>query len=362
MFRLPTTVDDASRSAAYTHPLHDTSESHAVPVDKRSHPSTVARPSTHGNFNPMSSEQIIMRARYLKPNEVIKKVHSKAHDQYRFEKRKKQDELRREQFSELQTQDRSDLKTIKKKIDNHASAVASRIKHAALIEEFEAIIKTKMQENQHLADTVVKLTHVAHSYYEQLVKKDEELLIEKRRNAVLQQQSSEPSLSPANINHTFVTTTAPFHAKSTQASSLCVHSCSISENKTQGGTQGKTFPISPSPPPPVPESSSDTQAMPPTNVDQGFEDFNLHYDLPDLESGVDDKNGLEFEQILDSVDNADITQRVTAENMPSRSYSSSPPGKLFIPDQAGQLPENVIVKRTQSVQSARDQSEFLLAA
>lgn len=360
MFRLPgnarDSIDDAFRSAAYTPQLHDTSQSQVD--EKKSQTDTTSRPSTHGNSNPTSIEQIILRARYLKPNEVIKKVHSKAHDQYRFEKRKKQDELRREQFSELQTQDRSGLKTIKKKIDNHASAVASRIKHGALIEEFEAIIRNTMQENQHLADTVVKLTHVAHNYYEQFVQKNEELRIEKNRNVVLQQQNYEPSVSHTCNNHPFITTTSPFHAESTQTSSSCLHSGS----KIQSGTQGQTFQMPSSPTPPVLDSSSDTQSMPSTNVDQGFEEFNMHFDLPDLETGLEDKTGLEFERILDSVDNVGITSPFTPENTLSRSYSSSPPGKLLIPDHMGQLPENVIAKRTQSVQYARDQSEFRVAA
>lgn len=90
----------------------------------------------------------------LKSDEIVRKVHDAAGEKYRSTKKGKQEDLFYKIIDAQQRGDRQLLKNVKKKVDNHASAVASRVKQEFLISYFEMVIKSVKDDNSYLADVI----------------------------------------------------------------------------------------------------------------------------------------------------------------------------------------------------------------
>lgn len=88
------------------------------------------------------------------PSSVIAHVKEKASVQYRIIKKRKQAELAHRILAAEREGDRALLKSEKKKVDNHASALASRAKQEYLVSSFEALVRTKMTDSARLKDIV----------------------------------------------------------------------------------------------------------------------------------------------------------------------------------------------------------------
>lgn len=88
------------------------------------------------------------------PSAVIACVHESAGVQYRIAKRRKQADLAFKIADAQRAGDKNILKSEKKKVDNHASAVASRVKQEFLITSFEALVTNKMRDCTRLVAVV----------------------------------------------------------------------------------------------------------------------------------------------------------------------------------------------------------------
>lgn len=80
------------------------------------------------------------------PSAVIACVHKSAGVQYRIIKQRKQTDLRPKVLEAQRSGDKDRIKTAKKKVDNHASAVACRVKQEFLTTSFENLVTALMHE------------------------------------------------------------------------------------------------------------------------------------------------------------------------------------------------------------------------
>lgn len=97
------------------------------------------------------SLQLIASRENESPESEINGIKHRASQKYKSEKKKKQQELRLKHHHSLDSQIQ---KNQKKKIDNHASAVASRVKQEYLIHEYERVIHDQMKFAQRMVVTV----------------------------------------------------------------------------------------------------------------------------------------------------------------------------------------------------------------
>lgn len=132
---------------------------------------------------------IITSAKCDNADEVITNVHDRASAQYRLIKRRKQEELRPKILTAERSGDRAIVKNQKKKVDNHASAVASRVKQDYLIRQFDALVREKMSHNVRMADSLLAMSAV-------VAAREEQLRVVVQCNAELSRQIVDAGLLP----------------------------------------------------------------------------------------------------------------------------------------------------------------------
>ncbi|CAN8072323.1 unnamed protein product [Agarophyton chilense] len=89
-------------------------------------------------------------------DQLIKRLHEHALTEYRITKKRTQQELASKIMEARRSGDRSVLKTQKKKVANHASAVASRVKREYIVSSFECLLKEKVMDSYRLSDVVCR--------------------------------------------------------------------------------------------------------------------------------------------------------------------------------------------------------------
>lgn len=115
---------------------------------------------------------------------VIKRIHESANSKYRLAKRRKQQELSHKIVEAQRSGDRIRLRNEKKKVDNHASAVASRIKQSFLVHSFEDLVRETMRNSAQLAELVSQRDAA-------IAKKDATIRVLFRRVAALTEELAE---------------------------------------------------------------------------------------------------------------------------------------------------------------------------
>eukprot|EP00177_Eucheuma_denticulatum_P000489 GFKZ01000857.1.p1 GENE.GFKZ01000857.1~~GFKZ01000857.1.p1 ORF type:complete len:270 (-),score=56.02 GFKZ01000857.1:59-835(-) len=85
---------------------------------------------------------------------VVQSVRDSADYKYRETKKRKQEEMSHRIAEAQRTGDRNRLRNEKKRVDNHASAVASRFKQEFLVKSFDTLVRAKLSESAHLARLV----------------------------------------------------------------------------------------------------------------------------------------------------------------------------------------------------------------
>lgn len=89
------------------------------------------------------------------PSAVMTGVHNSASEKYRDVKTKKQEDLRYKVVEAQRNGDKNLVKIQKKKNDNHASAVASRVKQDYIVKLFETKLQQSMTESKYLANAYI---------------------------------------------------------------------------------------------------------------------------------------------------------------------------------------------------------------
>lgn len=118
-------------------------------------------------------QHLIHSAKSKDPRIVIKDIREDAEQEYIKVKTAKREELRRRNHSVSLSIDRKCQKIQNKRIDNHASAVATRKRRDFTFHRYEVVINNTMAENFQLADACTNLTTLVTEKDEELRRKDE---------------------------------------------------------------------------------------------------------------------------------------------------------------------------------------------
>lgn len=111
---------------------------------------------------------LIESARNRDPDAVVKAIHNHAAQEYVRAKKAKIEELKERSSTVSPPPDQRSRMILRKKMDNHASAVATRIRREAALLQFEIAIRNTMAENAQLADACNNLNEI-------IAQKDEEI-------------------------------------------------------------------------------------------------------------------------------------------------------------------------------------------